>query len=175
MISHIYFQLCSYSLSLIHTTSIELHFHCPFLCPPTSPSFRMESHLTLLHPPTSSLSDKDLMERPVGCQRGILSMFCWIWILRAGSLQAVGVHIPTIGRPALLCSLTDFILYYCFFPFHFSSQLFATLVLIFLYPVSSQVKSLRLITLSPLLSALLHLYPNLVFLKPLPKQSCEKY
>lgn len=169
MISHSYLHLRSYSLSLIHTTSIELHFYCPFLYDPTSLSFRMESCPTLLHPPTSSLSDTDLMERPVGCQRGIPPMFCWIWILRAGSLQATDVHIPAIGRPLLL------ILYFILLFFHFWSQRFATLVPIFLYPVSSQVKSLHLITLSPLISVLLHLYPNLVFLKPFPKQSCVRY
>lgn len=117
MISHSYLRLCSYSLSLIHTTSTALHFYCPFLCCPTSLSFRMEPYPTLLHPPTSSLSDIDLTEMPVGCQRGIPPMFCWIWIHGASSLQAVGVHIPAIGRPILLCSLTDFILYSPFFPF----------------------------------------------------------
>lgn len=103
------------------------------------------------HPSSPSLADRS---SSVGCQskfsRGPRGL---------GAAGWAHCH-PAIRRSTLFYSLPDFIPYSHFF--YFCTHLFAGLAPPFLCPNSPQINSPPLITFSPLVTVLLHPYPNLL-------------
>lgn len=73
----------------------------------------MQVHLSFFHSwtPSPSLSDKGLMESPVGCLIGIPLAFLWTWMQSSVSSPLVGVHTPIVKKACpFFCTLSPIFL-----------------------------------------------------------------